>query len=245
MNKKISMVVMNWLRPHLLKDVILPLVTKYKLIDEIIISHGREDTYFEFDHPKIVNRKDWGEINEYYGLSRRFLAASEASNEIILMIDDDCYPNEFALETLCNAYTENPNRIVGSWGRILSKGCTYNCVDSFGDVMIVLTKCMLFNKELGYEFFKYAPIASEIIKQGKPFWNGEDIFMSAVATNYYGNPNYTVPNILQYMHDNVNSKKNHKIVKGVSSWRGHREFRTKMSRFCKEYFKIWNDGYLS
>ena len=49
MNKKISMVVMNWLRPHVLTDVILPVVTKYKLIDEIIISHGREDTYFEFD----------------------------------------------------------------------------------------------------------------------------------------------------------------------------------------------------
>ena len=71
-------------------------MTKYELIDEIIISHGREDTYFEFDHPKIVNRKDWGEINEYYGLSCRrfFKTASEASNEIILMIDDDEYPTQ-------------------------------------------------------------------------------------------------------------------------------------------------------
>ena len=71
--KKISMVVMNWLRPEVLQNHILIIMTKYELIDEIIISHGREDTYFEFDHPKIVNRKDWGEINEYYGLSRRFL----------------------------------------------------------------------------------------------------------------------------------------------------------------------------
>ena len=29
---------MNWLRPHVLNDVILPIMTKYELIDEIIIS---------------------------------------------------------------------------------------------------------------------------------------------------------------------------------------------------------------
>mgnify|MGYP001281534064 CR=1 FL=1 len=243
MNKKISMVVMNWLRPHVLTDVILPVVTKYKLIDEIIISHGRGDTYFEYDNPKILNRKDWVN-NEAYGLSLRFLAALDAKNDTILMIDDDCYPDEFALKTLYNVYIENPNRIVGSWGRILRAECKYNYVNSYGDVMITLTKCMLFKKELGYEFFKYAPIASEIIKEGKPFWNGEDIFMSAVATNYYGNPNYAVPGILQHMKDNVKSKKNHKRVRGVCSWRGHMRFRTKMSRFCNEYFKIWNDGYL-
>ena len=72
------MVVMNWLRPEVLQNDILPNMVKYELLDEIIISHGREDTYFEFDDPKIVNRKDWGDINEYYGLSRRFLASSEA-----------------------------------------------------------------------------------------------------------------------------------------------------------------------
>ena len=42
MNKKISMVVMNWLRSEVLQNHILYDMTKYELIDEIIISHGRE-----------------------------------------------------------------------------------------------------------------------------------------------------------------------------------------------------------
>ena len=72
-NKKISVVIMNWLRPDILQNYILKDMVNYDLVDEIILSHGREDTYFEFDHPKIVNRKDWGDVNNYYGLSRRFL----------------------------------------------------------------------------------------------------------------------------------------------------------------------------
>ena len=174
---KISMVVMNWLRPEVLQSDILPNMVKYELLDEIIISHGREDTYFEFDDPKIVNRKDWGDINEYYGLSRRFLASSEAKNDIILMIDDDEYPTEDAVKKLYDEYQKNPNRMYGPFGQNLRWG-NYNYHMRFGEVCVLITKCTLFHKELCWHFFKYMPIMREILKQGKPYWNGEDILHS-------------------------------------------------------------------
>ena len=52
---KVSLVIMNWLRPDVLKSMLEQLV-EYETIDEVIISHGREDTYFEFNHPKIINK---------------------------------------------------------------------------------------------------------------------------------------------------------------------------------------------
>ena len=237
------MVVMNWLRPGVLNDVILPIMTKYELIDEIIISHGREDTYFEFDNPKIVNRKDWGSNNDAYGLSLRFLATLDAKNDSVLVIDDDCYPGEFQLQVLYEEHIKNPYRIVSSWGRILREGCKYNYVDCSGEVMISLTKCMLFKKELSYEFFRYAPVALDVVAMGKPKWNGEDIFMSAVSTHIYRNPNYTVPLLSKNMKHNIKSPTG-KRVRGVCSWRGHMGFRTKMSMFCRDYFDIWTDGYI-
>jgi len=148
--EKISMVVMNWLRPEVLQNDILPNMVKYELLDEIIISHGREDTYFEFDNPKIVNRKDWGDINEYYGLSRRFLASSEAKNDIILMIDDDEYPTEDAVKRLYEKYKKNPKRMYGPFGQNLRNG-NYNYHMRFGEVCVLITKCTMFNKELCWQ----------------------------------------------------------------------------------------------
>ena len=89
----LSMVVMNWLHCGYFKIPHFSAMIKYKIIDEIIISHVKIHT-LSMIIQKIVNRKDWGYINENYGLSRRFLSASEAKNDVILMIDDDEFPTE-------------------------------------------------------------------------------------------------------------------------------------------------------
>jgi len=237
--KRISMVVMNWLRPEVLRYHILPDMTKYELIHEIIISHGREDTYFEFDHPKIVNRKDWGEINEYYGLSRRFLAASKASNEIILMIDDDGYPSESMVQKIFYSYNKNPKRMYGFFGRN-TKYKHYNLHQRYKEVCVLITKCTLFNKELCAEFFKYSDSKDvlDIIKTGQPHWNGEDVFMSAVARNYYGNNNFCIKTS-EWINP-INGREN-KRKRSVSSWKNHRLFRTELIHFCAKKFNIWSE----
>ena len=236
-NKKISMVVMNWLRPEVLQNDILPNMVKYELLDEIIISHGREDTYFEFDDPKIVNRKDWGDVNEYYGLSRRFLASSEAKTDVILMIDDDEYPTEDAVKRLYEKYKKNPKRMYGPFGQNLRNG-NYNYHMRFGEVCVLITKCTMFNKELCWQFFKYMPMMREILKEGKPYWNGEDILMSAVARYYYGTNNYAVSKC-----GNVNpiEGRENKRTRAIASWKGHKWYRGDVVRHCAKYFNIWSE----
>lgn len=237
---KISVVIMNWLRPEILQNHILVDMVKYKLVDEIILSHGREDTYFEFNDPKIVNRKDWGDVNEYYGLSRRFLAASEAKNEIILMIDDDEYPTEQAVEKLYNIHTNNPNQLIGPFGQNLKNGM-YNLHMRYGEVCVLITKCIMFDKKLCNEFFKHAPIMREVLKEGQPYWNGEDVFMSAVACHHYGINNYAVKGC-----GNINPipGRENRNRRAVSRWGGFRAYRSDVVRHCAKYFNIWQEWVL-
>lgn len=231
------MVVMNWLRPEVLQNDILPNMVKYEMLDEIIISHGREDTYFEFDNPKIVNRKDWGDINEYYGLSRRFLAASEAKNDIILMMDDDEYPTEDAVKKMYDIHIENPKRMIGPFGQNMRWG-NYNYHRRYGDVCVLITKCTMFERRLCNQFFKHMPMMREILKEGKPYWNGEDILMSAVARYYYGTNNYAVSKC-----GNINpiEGRENKRKRAIASWKGHRWYRGVVVRHCAKYFNIWSE----
>ena len=237
---KISVVIMNWLRSEYLINDILPAMVEYNMIDEIIISHGREDTIFDFEHTKVVHRDD-SSLNKPYGLCLRFLAASDAKNDTILIMDDDGFPTEFVIERLLEEHNKNPNRLVGVYGQGTKNG-NYNYHDRYGDVPVVLTKCMLMKKELCYQFFKHAPVIEDLIKKGKPYWNGEDVFMAAVSRYYYGNENFAVPGLKPHMIDPIGGREN-KNPRAISSWKGHRWFRNDVLHFCKDYFKIW-DGML-
>jgi hypothetical protein len=236
MNDKGSLVIMNWLRPDVLKNMLEQLV-EYETIDEVIISHGREDTYFEFDNAKVVNEKHWGNINEQFGLSRRFLSASQAKNEVILMIDDDEYPSEEYVKKLLKKYNENPRRLYGRFGRNLKKG-NYNLHQRYGNVCVLITKCILFNKELCAEFFKHKDSVMHIIEKGKPLWNGEDVFMSAIACNFYGTNNYCVDG--SGWINPIDGREN-KRSRSVSSWKNHRWFRSELVHFCAKHFNIWDN----
>ena len=46
MDNLISVVILNWLRPNNIKNKIVPELTNNNIIGEIIISHGKESTYF-------------------------------------------------------------------------------------------------------------------------------------------------------------------------------------------------------
>ena len=97
----------------MLTDVILPVLERYANISEIIISHGRQETAFNYTSRRcrIVHREDWGDINETYGLSRRFLAAKDVVNDIILHHDDDLVLPERALDQLLLHYQRQPDVI--------------------------------------------------------------------------------------------------------------------------------------
>ena len=56
----VSAVVLNWNRPSWLRRVILPLLARHPLVDEIHVSHGAERTCFSFESPRceIVHRHE-------------------------------------------------------------------------------------------------------------------------------------------------------------------------------------------
>ncbi len=184
----ISVVLLNWKRPDNIKNQILPSLVKYRLINEIIISHGIRETQFDYEseHCQMVHRND-EENNKIYGLALRFLSAQSAKNDIVLILDDDLLPPEKTIEKLYHSFQLQPDRLHGIWGRKPDYYHNYNYKNVYGEVLISLTKCLLMPKQLATEFFNYQHLVLDLVKNHTPLWNGEDIFLSLVSIVVFGN----------------------------------------------------------
>lgn len=195
---KISVVMLNWERPFNLTNIILPNLERIPLVDEIIISHGREDTAFEYEsgHCRWVHRRD-EMVNSEYGLARRFLAAGCARNDVIMMVDDDVVVPGSSLSELLDGYIREPEVVHGLYGRNPDKRMRYKMDLIHGEVTYLTTRAAMFSKELAHRFFEYAPLMNGLEREGKVVWNGEDIFMSLVAIKTSGrlNRSYPLPRI--------------------------------------------------
>jgi len=63
----------------------------------------------------------------------------------------------------------------------------YNTVERDGVCEVVLTKFMLMEQSICKAFGEHKGIVEDsVIRYSKPYWNGEDIFMSLVANHVYG-----------------------------------------------------------
>lgn len=187
-----SVVVLNWRRSDFLRQVSLPLLEKCQRVNEIIISHGLEATFFDYqsDQCKIVNRKDW-EINSEYGLARRFLASQDASNDCVLMMDDDIVAFDKVVDKLHDFFLDDPEILHGEYGRNLNWDFSYSDRDAFGEVTFVLTglvatsqrKCNLFLENM-------SSVETMVRENSMPLWNGEDIFHAALSLRESGRLNH-------------------------------------------------------
>ena len=185
---KISVVVLNWKRPFWLQRMILPRLARHALVDEIVVSHGRADTRFEFAsrHCVVVNRDDH-ELNAVHGLSLRFVAAEQARNEAVLHIDDDLIVSSGAITGLRDRLEAEPNRLHGLIGRGVD--ASYRCLNERirdGDVPILLTRCVMTHRSWARAFLDAAPLAAPLLRRGRPLWNGEDIFLSLLSIQRSG-----------------------------------------------------------
>ena len=182
---KITVVILNYDRPDNVENLILPFIEKYQSIDEIIISHGKESTSFNYTsvHCRIVHRHDWGKVDQKYGVARRFLAALDAKNNTILMLDDDVLLPEETLNQLHEMSQQRPEIIHGLTGKTFSKAFKYWPNAYYGDVPVVLTSCALFPKHLIEKTVDQLDLCDDFFKDNTPkvHWNGEDIFISLVA----------------------------------------------------------------
>ena len=234
----ISAVIPNWNRPDTLTKVILPTMERYSCIDEIVISHGKEETAFDYKsrYCRVVHREDW-EINEEWGLARRFVAAKEAANEIIWQQDDDLLVPEETIAELLVRYRRQPNVVHGLHGLLLDKDLNYLSTLVYGEVILLAAKGTLSRRDLAARFFdpKYREIHDFVRENSFPLWNGEDIFHSLVAVGSSGLPNraYDFPYVdLGFVSDNTEA---------VSRTLGHAEYRTKIVKYAVEKMGLQKD----
>ena len=234
----ISAVIPNWNRPDTLTRVILPTMERYSCIDEIVISHGKKETAFDYKsrYCRVVHREDW-EVNKEWGLARRFVAAKEAANEIIWQQDDDLLVPEETIAELLVHYRRQPNVVHGLDGRSLDKDLNYLVGTVYGEVIWLCTRGTLSRRDLAARFFDpaYREIHDFVRENGFPLWNGEDLFYSLVAVGSSGLPNraYDFPYFdLGFASDNTEA---------VYKTPGHVEWRTKMVKYAVEKMGLQED----
>jgi glycosyltransferase involved in cell wall biosynthesis len=178
----VSVVILNYNRPNeVLKQI--KFLLGFKNINEIIISNGKKKTIIKSYNDKRVKIYDDSELNEIKGLHLRFIRANNAINKKILIIDDDIRLSYIQLKNLICIDTEV---IVGYYGRSLPYSGIHekNLNSSFYYLPIVLTKCMLINKNLVKLYLKIINNESrlmKLMKLGKPIGNGEDIVIASIS----------------------------------------------------------------
>jgi hypothetical protein len=109
----LSVIILNHGRPHNL-HVSIPLLCQYLCVHEILILHGKHDTFFEFvsssPHVTVRNIRDYVN-NETYGGARRFFAFPHCTKDLILFLDDDTVPSEKWLWKAIKYLSQNTTRV--------------------------------------------------------------------------------------------------------------------------------------
>ena len=184
----VSVVILNWNRPGWLRRVILPLLARQPLVDEVQVSHGRESASFSYKsrHCEIIHRRDW-DLNDRYGLALRFVAAREAKNEAVLIVDDDLVVPSRSVTALKSFFDQAPFTLHGIFGRRIGPGYEYS-YDGWerGETPVVLTRCLMMHRSYADVFLEAEESAAELITRGSPKWNGEDIFLSLLSVRKTG-----------------------------------------------------------
>ena len=214
----VTVVILNYSRPNYVRKRSIPHLKS--LVDEIIISHGKKEVYFE---EKGIISLDHSEENKKYGLTLRFLSALEARNEYVLIMDDDILPSKETIKILLHKIKKEPDRIYGIYGRDIRNG--YSTTNSFGEVPIVLTRCLITTREMcDYFMNNFRKYENSLVKNSKPYWNGEDILFNLLSIEKYRK----LPVSLDLSH--INSWENYlDFSNSISFSSSHSEYRKKIT----------------
>lgn len=215
---KISVIILNYNRPHNLVEL-LPIINKYKLIDEIIVLHGDPNFYKDFKYDKVKNIKDF-KNNEIYGSSRRFFYSNSVKNDIILFLDDDTLPEEKYVNDIYLKLTSNykKNTIYGSYRRQCNSNGYKTKAENYNTI---LTAGLMCKKSI---IEKYREKYFDKFKDWfiKYKGNCEDLSLNVFINKYYNETPQFVSGKIKELDTNNghSSNSNHYIVR---------------NNFCKKY----------
>ena len=175
----------------MLREVILPSLARYRMVDEIIISHGRADTAFDFFIPsaRVVIRDD-SEVNSRLGIARRWLCWEAARNDTVLSLDDDILLPESSLNALHKAFVKNPRALHGLTVD-MPLGFDSFMPQNSGNVNLV-SGAYLLPQSMGRLCLERMDQAEDYVRDpfnSCPLWDGDDIFASLVACQVHASVN--------------------------------------------------------
>ena len=221
---KISVIMLSWERVDNVLNSVSRYLT-YKLIDEIIVFNNNS----KYSLRAMANDKVTViESSKDMGLYSRFAAAGLAHNLCVMHCDDDLFVPEETVNTLYECWSNAPGICHGTHGRKFTD--KYNVDDAYGDVPIVLTRCMMVSKTNCISALGFSTYFLDLLCE--PEGNGEDIILSFVSMSNSKslNKSYRLP------HFNYNGYKHDKNDAGNSihtRWKYHVQHRTNIINRCK------------
>ena len=238
---QISVVILNWLRPKNIKELILPELTQCPIIGEIIISHGRTDTKFSCYSNKIpIIHRDDSEANTHLGLSLRLHVAKTAQYPIVVFIDDDVIVHQATLINMLKVYQLNFPCIVGRFGRYINKDLTYNHLDVpkiVKQTPIALTSLLMISRSLATDFWENQTKVLDYVQRfSRPLWNGEDIFLSILAILRYDKWAIICNNDKFFPIRKLRSKRDLEVA--ISKTNNHLQYRSGLLKNISVSFRI-------
>lgn len=174
---RLSVIILNYNRPHNIKKLI-PKLKKINIIDDIIITNGKKETEVLFDDPIITNETTLR--NKYY-CATRYEIAKLAKNDYILFLDDDLCPSEELLKNMLqNIFNDGDNskyNLYGPFKRYCGNEYIYK-KKKLNKYNIILPGLSLVNKNLVINVWNKIKKTKYIDIIIKNKGNGEDIIFS-------------------------------------------------------------------
>jgi len=219
----ISLVMLSWNR---VENVInnVSKYSAYKLIDEIIVFNNNNKFNLHcIENSKVILIQS----SKNMGFYPRFAAAGLAKNKCIMYCDDDLFIPEETVNKLYELWSESPELCHGTQGRFVVND--YNMKEVFGEVQIVLTRCILVSRINCLSAFKFTIDFDDFYSE--PKGNGEDIILSFISMSKSGklNRSYDLP-----FYDYIDTNDVDGLpIATCRRWKQHEEHRTKIVKRCK------------
>lgn len=202
----------------------------YQRVDEVFIFNNNPRVNLReiplFRHKKIALIQSSKDL----GFTTRFAAAGLASNQCILFADDDLFIPEPTVDMLSDYWEEDPRICHGTQGRFIY-GDRYNGETAFGQVHVVLTRCLAASKRNCLEAFYLSNEFLDLDRKGEPRGNGEDIILSYVSMSNAGRFNRAYN--LAYQNFKEDSR-----ISTCLRFKDHYDHRSKVVQRCQQLLPL-------